>query len=107
MTAKEKDIKNTKREMEQDYVLKRPHVSEKATLLSESGFYVFKVEDRANKNKVKDEVEKKYKVNVLSVRMVRIPSKKRKVGRTEGKKKGYKKAIVKVKSGQSIDLTLS
>ncbi len=107
MTAKEKNIKNTAGEMEQDYVLRRPHVSEKATLLSESGFYVFKVEDRANKNKVKDEVEKKYKVNVLSVRMVKIPSKKRRVGRTEGKKKGYKKAIVKVKSGQSIDLTLS
>lgn len=107
MTAKEKKIKEKRGEMEQDYVLKKPHISEKATLLSESDFYVFKVEDRANKNKVKEEVEKKYKVDVLSVRMIKIPSKKRRVGKTEGKKKGYKKAVVKIKKGQSIDLTLS
>jgi large subunit ribosomal protein L23 len=106
MTEK-KDIKKNPQRVEQDYVLKGPHISEKATLLAESGFYTFKVEKRANKNKVKEEVEKKYKVNVTDVRIVNIPSKKRRVGKIEGKRSGYKKAIVKVKKGQSIDLTLS
>ncbi len=106
MTEK-KDIKKTPKETEQDYVLKSPHISEKATLLAESGFYTFKVEKRANKNKVKEEVEKKYKVDVADVKIINIPSKKRRVGKIEGKKSGYKKAVVKVKKGQSIDLTLS
>jgi large subunit ribosomal protein L23 len=106
MKAEEKTKENLEKTV-QDYVLKKPHISEKATLLSEDGFYVFKVEKRANKNKVKEEVEKKYKVDVVSVKMISVPSKKRRVGKTEGKRRGYKKAIVKVKKGQNIDLTLS
>ncbi len=88
------------------YILTKPHISEKATLLAEKDFYIFKVGKSANKREIKDEVKKKYKVDVLSVNIVNIPSKKKRVGRTEGTKKGYKKAIVKVKKGQSIDLTL-
>ncbi len=87
------------------YALKKPHISEKATDLAERGFYTFKVEKGSNKREIKEEVEKKYKVTVTSVRVVNIPSKKRRVGRTEGTKKGYKKAVVKVKKGQVIDLT--
>ena len=89
------------------YVLRSPHISEKATVLAEKGFYVFKVEKVASKKEIKKEAEKRYGVNIESVRIINIPSKKRRVGRTEGKKKGYKKAIVKVKKGQSIDLTLA
>ncbi len=88
------------------YALKKPHISEKATDLAEKGFYTFKVEKGSNKKEIKKEVEKKYKVEVMGVRVVNIPSKKRRVGRTEGTKKGYKKAIVKVKKGQVIDLTI-
>ncbi len=88
------------------YILTKPHISEKATSLAEKDFYIFKVGKDANKREIKDEVEKKYKVDVLSINIINIPSKKKRVGRTEGTKKGYKKAIVKVKKGQSIDLTL-
>ncbi len=89
------------------YVLVKPHISEKATDLAATGFYVFKVEKTANKKEIKVEVEKKYKVRVTSVRVINIPSKRKRVGKTLGKKKGYKKAIVGVKKGQSIDLMLT
>ncbi len=89
------------------YVLSKPHISEKATSLAEEGCYVFKVQTTANKKEVKVEVEKKYKVDVEGVRIINIPAKKKRVGRTEGKKKGYKKAVVKLKKGQTIDLMLT
>ncbi len=89
------------------FVLNRPHISEKSTDLASEGFYTFRVDRSAGKREIKEEVERKYKVNVISVRVVNIPPKKRRVGRTEGVKKGYKKAIVKLKKGQSIDLTLA
>ncbi len=89
----------------QKIILRKPHISEKASLLAESGFYVFKVGEDANKMEVKKEVEGVYKVDVLSVRMVRLPSKKRRVGRIEGVRPGYKKAVVKIKPGQRIDIT--
>ncbi len=89
------------------YILSKAHVSEKSTDLAGEGFYTFRTDRLANKREIKEEVERKYKVNVVSVRIINIPSKKRRVGRTEGTKKGYKKAVVKVKKGQSIDLTLA
>ncbi len=103
---KTKNKTNSIPEATERYVLRRPHISEKATNLAEKGFYVFRVEKIACKKEIKKEIEKRYGVSVLSVRIINIPSKKRRVGRTEGTKKGYKKAIVKVKKGQNIDLTL-
>jgi large subunit ribosomal protein L23 len=103
--VQEKKITAEKKEVIERYVLKSPHISEKATELAGNNFYVFKVEKVANKRAVKEEVEKRYKVNVLSVRIINIPSKKRRVGKTEGTKKGYKKAVVKIKEGQEIDIT--
>ncbi len=85
----------------------KPHISEKATIMSENGFYVFRVKDSANKSELKKEIEEMYKVNVLSVRVIKLPSKKRRVGRIEGIRKGYKKAIIKIKPGERIDITSS
>jgi len=108
MTEKDQKEKKTKEveELTERYSLKKPHISEKATDLAKDGFYVFKVEKDANKREVKKEVGERYKVDVVGVRMVNVPSKKRRMGKTEGTKKGYKKAIVKIAKGQSIDLTL-
>ncbi len=106
MEKKKEKIKETDlKEMSEKHALEKPHISEKATALPESGFYVFKVKDGANKKDIKEETEKKYKVNVEKVRIIKVPPKKRRVGRTEGKTKGYKKAIVKIKKGQTIDLS--
>ncbi len=84
--------------------VKEPHISEKATLLSEKDQYTFKVSPNYNKNEIKKAVEGLYGVNVLSVNMIKIPAKKRRLGRTEGFKKAYAKAVVKIKSGQKIEI---
>jgi len=84
--------------------VKQPHISEKATYLSEKDQYVFEVLAGYNKEEIKKAIEGIYGVNVLSVNVVKIPAKKRRLGRTEGFKKGYKKAIVKIKQGQKIEI---
>lgn len=85
-------------------VLKSAHVTEKATDLAEKNQYVFNVWPRSNKKQVKDAVEEVYGIDVVSVRIVNIHSKTRRLGRRTGTKKGYKKAIVKVKEGQKIEI---
>jgi len=81
-----------------------PHISEKATFLTKKNQYVFKVPKKANKKQIKKAIELMYNVNVLSVKTINIPSKKRRYRLKEGKKPGYKKAIVKLKEGQSIEM---
>ncbi len=84
--------------------IKNPYISEKATELTQNeNVYVFEVEKGAGKKEVKREIELFYKVDVKEVRMIRIPPKKRRVGRIEGERKGFKKALVKVKEGQKIE----
>ncbi len=86
------------------YALKEPHVTEKATDLAAKNQYVFKILPRANKTEIKKAVENTYGVDVLSVRIINIPRKQRRVGKIEGFKKGYRKAIVKIKEGQKIEV---
>ena len=82
-----------------------PIVTEKATILSEQNKTVFKVHAKANKKIIKKNIEKIFKVNVIKVNIVNQKSKlKMKQGR-KSYKSGYKKAIVTLKKGQSIDLT--
>lgn len=89
-------------------ILKNPRVSEKSALLTEVNQYVFNVFPKANKIEIKRAVEKLYNVKVERVRVVNIPPKKRRLGRTEGFRKGlktgYRKAIVALKKGQTIDI---
>jgi len=84
--------------------VKQPHISEKATGLSEEDQYIFEVLPNYNKNEIKKAVEGIYGVDVLSVNVIKIPAKKRRLGRTEGFRKAYKKAIVKIKNGQKIEI---
>jgi len=84
--------------------VKQPHISEKATYLAEDRQYVFVVDNRSNKQEVKKSVEGIYGVNVLSVNLIKVPAKKRRLGRTEGFRKGYKKAIITIKEGQKIEI---
>lgn len=81
-----------------------PHISEKATYSAENSQYVFKVSPNYNKKEIKKSVEGVYGVDVLSVNIIKIPSKKRRIGRIQGQKKGYIKAIVKIKKGQKIEI---
>ena len=85
--------------------IRNPIITEKATILSEQNKTVFKVHKKANKKNIKKNIEKLFKVNVIKVNIVNLKAKiKFKQGRLS-KKSGYKKAIVTLKKGQSIDLT--
>ena len=85
-------------------VLHSPHVTEKATDLSEKNKYVFKVYPRTNKIEIKKAVRDAYGIDVTDVKIINVPRKKRRLGKRIGWKKGYKKAIVKVKEGQKIEI---
>ena len=82
-----------------------PVVTEKSTNLSEQNKIVFKVPSRANKINLKKNIEKIFKVNVIKINIINKQSRKK---LTRGKKvniQGYKKAIITLKKGQSIDLS--
>ncbi len=81
-----------------------PHATEKALSGQKFNQYVFKVSTSANKIMVANEVKRTYNVKVTGVNIINIPRKVRRVGKTVGFKKGYKKAIVTLASGQSIEL---
>jgi len=66
--------------------------------------YIFKIASSANKIEVAKTVGKNYNVKVVSVNIVNIPRKARRVGKTKGFKSGYKKAIVTLATGQSIEI---
>jgi len=103
----EKEAKKTKQEKRTSHawrILKKPHITEKATNLLEDNQYVFEVFPKANKIEIKKVIEDFYKVDVLNVKIINIPPKKRRLGRISGWQKGYKKAIVKIKEGQKIEL---
>jgi len=85
-------------------VLKTPQVTEKATDLTKKNQYVFKVFPKTNKVEIKRAVNELYGVDVLAVKIIKVPAKRRRLGRISGWRKGYKKAIVKIKEGQKIDV---
>lgn len=85
-------------------ILDIPHITEKAGDLAEAGQYIFRVFPKANKVQIKKAVENDFGVNVVSVKIVNVKRKKKRLGRIEGMKPGYKKAIVKIKKGQKIEL---
>ena len=81
-----------------------PIITEKATSLSEQNKITFKVRDDASKKSIKKNIEKIFKVTVVQVNTVNKKSKTKIIRNRIGIKKGYKKAIVTLKKGQSIDL---
>ena len=81
-----------------------PAITEKATSLSEFNKVVFKVHKGANKNSIKKSIEKIFKVNVIKINTINLKGKTKIVRNKKSRKPGYKKAIVTLKKGQSIDL---
>ena len=82
-----------------------PIVTEKSTNLSEQNKIVFKVPNSSNKKIIKKNVEKIFKVNVTKVNIINKHSRNKISRGRKIKVKGYKKAIVTLKKGQTIDLT--
>ena len=81
-----------------------PNVTEKSTSLSEFNKVVFKVNKNASKENIKKSIEKIFKVNVIKINTINMRGKSKIVRNRKAFKPGYKKAIVTLKIGQSIDL---
>ena len=85
-------------------VLKRPLITEKGTRQKEQANKItFEVDRCANKVMVRNAVETIFKVKVLSVRMMTVKGKERKVGRNMGRRPDWKKAIVRLGHGETIE----
>ena len=85
--------------------IRSPIITEKATILSEQNKTVFKVHEKANKRIIKKNIEKLFKVNVIKVNIINQKTKMKLKQGKKSYKSGYKKAIITLKKGQSIDLT--
>jgi len=85
-------------------ILRRPVVTEKNTMLAESGKYAFEVAMQANKIQIRNAIETAFKVDVVTVNIVHMPGKMRRVGKSHGLSSPWKKAIVTLKPGQKIEV---
>lgn len=83
-------------------VLRRPLITEKATLLKEGYRYVFEVAKEATKPQIKEAVEKAFKVKVAKVNIITVPGKTKRMGRREVTSPSWKKAIVSLEPEYKI-----
>ncbi|MHB0996310.1 MAG: 50S ribosomal protein L23 [Elusimicrobiales bacterium] len=87
-------------------VLIAPILSEKSVNIKDAeNRYTFRVNPKSNKTEIKKAIETLFKVKVTAVRTANLPGKLHKVGRYEGYRSDWKKAVVTVKAGQKIDMT--
>ena len=85
-------------------VLKRPLITEKATLLKgNSNAVSFEVDRRAKKKQIQEAVEKLFKVKVVDVRTMNVTGKVKRRGKTAGLRPGWKKAVVTLSAGEKIE----
>ena len=82
-----------------------PNVTEKSTSLLEFNKVVFKVHKGASKSSIKKNIEKIFKVNVVKINTINLKGKTKIIRNKKTFKTGYKKAIITLKKGQSIDLS--
>jgi len=85
-------------------VLRRPLVTEKNSALQAQGKYAFKVVQEANKEQIKQAVEKAFKVTVTGVNVMTVPGKRRRMRGREVTSPSWKKALVTLKPGDKIEL---
>ena len=86
-------------------VVLAPHITEKSTMLSETNSVVFKVAPRATKPEIKEAIEALFNVKVTAVNTLRVKGKAKRFRGRIGQRSDYKKAIVTLAEGQSIDVT--
>ncbi len=90
--------------MHQFQILRKPVITEKSTLLSEQGRYVFEVDKGATKQDIKRAVEEAFDVTVLRVRTMAVKGKRKRFGPRFTTLRSWKKAIVTLAPGDSITL---
>jgi large subunit ribosomal protein L23 len=90
--------------MDHSQVIIRPVVSEKSYVLSDTGKYTFRVHPDAHKTQIRQAVEAMFDVHVVEVRTISMKSKPKNRGVTRGRTRAWKKAIVQVRAGESIQI---
>ena len=85
-------------------LIKYPIITDKATRLLELNQYTFATDIKANKDQMKDAIEYLFQVKVSAVNTYHAPMKKKRIGKFMGQKTKYKRAIITLESGNSIDL---
>lgn len=90
--------------MEARDILIRPIVTEKSTALMEQGKYTFRIPLAATKIQIRQAVEQIFKVKVQAVNTMRYEGKLKRMGRTQGRRSDWKKAVVTLKPGEAIEL---
>jgi large subunit ribosomal protein L23 len=90
--------------MDAGQVIIRPVVSEKSYVLATAGKYTFRVHPDAHKTQIKQSIEQLFDVTVVEVNTSTVPSKPKRRGFTAGRTRGWKKAVVQVREGDSIPI---
>lgn len=108
-TEKEKEGKKETKEKASGYisayrVLVKPLVSEKASILGAEGKYFFAVQRKANKIEIAEAIKQVYGIKPVNVNIVNMKGKNVRTGKTLGKRKNWKKAIVTLPKGESIKI---
>jgi large subunit ribosomal protein L23 len=85
-------------------VIVEPVISEKSYALMAEGRYTFRVNDRAHKTQIRAAIEEIFGVSVAEVRTSRVHSKPKRRGQHSGRTRGWKKAIVQLAPGETIEL---
>ncbi len=86
------------------YIIKRPLLTEKNNILASQNVYVFEVDRSADKLVIKEHIEKYFDVKVKTVRTALCRGRSRRVRNRVGRVKYWKKAMVRLKEGEKIDL---
>ena len=84
-------------------ILLRPLITEKTSAMMQDNKYTFKVALGANKVEIRQAVEEIFKVKVVNVNTIRVFGKTKRMGKSIGRRSDYKKAIVKLAEGQTIE----
>jgi len=85
-------------------VIHRPVVTEKSSIArEEANIATFRVDPNATKLEIRKAVEELFDVKVMSVRTMQQPGKKKRIGKSAGRKPAWKKAIVELAEGQAIE----
>lgn len=85
-------------------IIRRPLVTEKATMLLENNQYTFEVDPRADKPQIRAAIEELFQVKVVGISTQNPPRKKRRVGKFAGFRSQYKRAVVTLAPGDTITL---
>jgi len=85
-------------------ILRKPKLTEKTLSLKEDvNQFAFEVHPKANKKQIKESVEKSFKVSVLKVRTMNVRGNKKRLGRYEGRKSNWKKALITLNKDETIE----